>query len=195
MVTPMLSESLVVGHQSISRRGEFHRPDGMKDRAVIPLGARAHGTGRSPGGARALALSRSATNMGGRGSIALGTAWSNLGCARCALPLFISSSSRLHPVFIPLGRCALPRSAAEWGVMQRAVPHPHEVIPPRNVSHRTLADGSGAGSPEEVLGPAVAKEAGVTIGSQPEHGWTVVLRHRPALVIGLGGRSRHDCDD
>jgi len=31
---------------------------------------------------------------------------------------------------------------------------------------------------------AVAKEAGVRIGGQPEHGWTVVLRRRPARIVG-----------
>ena len=38
------------------------------------------------------------------------------------------------PLFIPSGRFALPLSAAEWGVMQEMVPHPHEVIQPRNAS-------------------------------------------------------------
>ena len=34
-----------------------------------------------------------------------------------------------HPaLFIPSGRCTLPLSAAELGVKQGTVPHPHEVI-------------------------------------------------------------------
>ena len=44
---------------------------------------------------------------------------SEANAAVCALPLFI-----------PSGRFALPLSAAEWGVMQETVPHPHEVIQP-----------------------------------------------------------------